>query len=981
MKITLLALLFTLNLQAADYYIYHPVNQSIEGGEKVYSKHELKSLESLGIHYQVSRISSDENINYLKAKYPGHKIEPVQKIEFYHYNSYQWYLDNPGGIITRRITDIDTQEIQAVEGEDIQNLNDAREQTDKIRVAVIDSGVDISHPELKDLIVKKDEECQILQEYKQCLSDRSRENSECHQIFATRDSDGDGYPLDCHGWSVTNSSYPGVEVTGNPEINDPIGHGTHIAGLIAAPKNGIGIDGVSDNVEILPVQVAMNSAADNPIDNIAKGVLYALKNRAKVINLSLGWRFQFETTLMRDMIKLANQQGVAVIVAAGNDAHSDISYPCAYDDVICVGAHDQTGKLASFSNRGTSVDLVAPGVDILSTWPTQIRSRLFTQDYNYEFMSGTSQAAPLVSGMVAKLMSRGFSANQAKIKLFKGARDKKEKSDIRFGNVDYKKALSAKADYFLYPAHKEAALILYKTEAENNIRIKIKNLGQAQTQIPIELISNSPDINVLSSKKTITQIDSNETVEIDFGLSIQSYLESEQRFTLKLRDDEFVVRANIVRVMRPNLKEEDDQLQIEAFKGELDQYTILRPFEQITESSLRPDFLAVTTENNMSSIAILAFDGEEYKLGRKLTLRDVNPVFLNFSKLDVDIDGRQDYIVTYVVTDRDGNNTSKFIAFNEDLTPKRIFIAPNNQYDNKKTFLPGKFKWLKRSDRFVPYWIGFGENGTETPASPWEPARNPTSNYVYYLDPELGLQNENISEEIIPLHFLYQSKQELTAGRAFFLGSEGVGFLKNYILFEVYNGVVSQTPVELNQFFDLFEPRPLPLVDSSETHSSHGFFNESSNGGSQLIFKTYLQDNHLRSEFIRLSNIFENENIKFVKSVGENTVFYQTDHKIAVFDRESGSHFYRESKVNATRRRLEPISQFEGLYLPAREAPNFTSEVFHYIPERGIVSLAPFRTLAIGGCESIGKIKSPDSESLAFICAAENKIIFLPLNL
>ncbi|MAZ47067.1 MAG: hypothetical protein CME65_00800 [Halobacteriovoraceae bacterium] len=980
MKLILLALLFTSNLLAADFYVYHPVDQSIHGGKTIYSKHELKSLQNLGIHYQVSRISSDKNIKDLKAKYPNYKLEPVQNIEFYDYRSYQWYLNNPGGVITRRITDIDTQEIQAVAGEDIQNLHDTSEQTTKIRVAVIDSGVDISHPELRHLIVKKDEECQLLQEYKQCLSDRSRENSECHQDFATRDSDGDGYPLDCHGWSVTNSSYPGVEVTGNPEMDDQIGHGTHIAGLIAAPKDGTGINGISDNVEILPVQVAMNSATDNPIDNIAKGVLYALKNGAKVINLSLGWRFQFETTLMRDMIRLANQQGVAVIVAAGNDAHSDISYPCAYDDVICVGAHDQTGKLASFSNRGTSVDLIAPGVDILSTWPTQIRSRLFTQDYNYEFMSGTSQAAPLVSGMVAKLMSRGFSANQAKIKLFKGARDKKEKSDIRFGNVDYKKALSAKPDYFLYPAHKEAALILYKTEAENNIRIKIKNLGQTQTQIPVELISSSSDIIVQNSQKTIAQIDSNETIEIDFGLTIQSYLESEQRFTLKLRDDEFIVRANIVRVIRPNLKE-DEQVQIESLEGDLGQNTILRPFEQITEPSSRPDFLAVTTENNTSSIAILAFDGEEYKLGRKLTLRDVNPVFLNFSKLDVDIDGSQDYIVTYVVTDRDGNKTSKFIAFKEDLTPKRIFIAPNNQYDNKKTFLPGKFKWLKKSDRFVPYWIGFGENGTETPASPWEPARNPTSNYVYYLDPELGLQNESINEEIIPLHFLYQSKQELAAGRAFFIGSEGVGFLKNYILFEVYNGVISQTNVELNQFFDLFEPRPLPLVDLSETHSSHGFFNESSNGGSQLIFKTYLQDKNLRSELIRLSNIFENENIKFVKTVGENTVFYQTDHKIAVFDRESESHFYRESKVNATRRRFEPISHFEGLYLPAREAPNFTSEVFRYIPDRGIVSLASFRTLAIGGCESIGKIASNDSESLAFVCAAENQIIFLPLSL
>lgn len=970
---------------AADYYVYHPIEHYVSGSA-VYTSDELLTLKSFGINYQVTKVSSELDLFEIQKKYPSLKVEPVQSIEFYQYRSFQWYLNNNGGMITRRITDIDTVQIQAKVGEDIRNIKDNSEQNEKIKVAVIDSGVDISHPELSSFISRKESECRLLEAYKACLSDRERDNDQCHADFANQDSDGDGYPLDCHGWSVTNNSYPGVSVTGNPEMRDQVGHGTHIAGLIAAQKNQMGIDGVADNVQIIPVQVAMNSAVDNPIDNIAKGVLYALKNNAKVINLSLGWRFQFETKLMRDMIKLATDNGVAVVVAAGNDAHSDISYPCAYDDVICVGAHDQTGKLASFSNRGTSVDVVAPGVDILSTWPTNIRSRLFTQDYNYEYMSGTSQAAPLVTGLVAKLMSRGFSSNQAKIKLFKGAREKIQNSDIRFGNIDYQRALQAPATDFLYPAHKEAALILHKNISENKVRIKIKNLGETQENVSIKLFSQSQDIQVLTSEKTVSSITQNETVEFDFDLNISSYRESEHRFRLKIKEQEYVIRANIVRVISPDLAASDDfsnqsAVIINKIIGDLSSSTILRAFDQISENKENPDFLAVTNENNQTSLAVLAFKQDQYILGQKFNIRDANPVFLNFSQVDIDLDGNSDYVVTYVVTDREGNKTSKFIAFNSDLTPKRIFIAPNNQYDNKKTFLPGKFKWLRKNNRMVPYWIGFGENGTERELSPWEPVQNPTSNYVYFLDPELGLQNEALEDDIIPLHFLYQSEEELRSGEAYFFASSSVGFFKEYLLYQLKDGKLVRGEVVLDDFFDIFEPRPLPLLSPLETQSSHGFFNESSNGGSQIILKTYLLNNELSSELIRLPNIFTDENIKFVKSVGENAIFYQTEHKIAVYDRQTQQHFSRESKVSATRRRLQPLAHFSGLYLPAREAPSFTGEVFQYLPSKGIVSLAAYRTLTVGGCESIGKVKANTRESLAFHCSEAKKIIFLPLDL
>ena len=972
------SLIFAINTFAGEFYIYHSPQSSVPG-EKIYSGIELAQMKRLGIDYQVTKITTDKTLEEVSKEYSHLKVEPVQNFELYDYSNFQWHLNNPGGTITRRITDIDVVEIQATAGEDIQNIADQDQQNKKVRVAVIDSGVDTNHPELKDLIVTKPSECAALQTYKACLSDRNTDNEQCQAQFANIDTDGDGYPLDCQGWSVTNTAYPGVDITGNPEINDEVGHGTHIAGIIAAPKDGIGINGIADNIEILPVQVAMNSATDNPIDNIAKGVLYALENNAQVINLSLGWRFQFETTLMRDVIKAAIDSGVAVVVAAGNDAHSDMSYPCAYDDVICVGASDQTGNLASFSNRGTSVDIIAPGVEILSTWPTNIRSRLFTQDYNYEYMSGTSQAAPIVTGLVAKLMSRGWSSNQAKIKLFKGAREKREKSDIRFGNIDYARALQADPSNFLYPAQKEAALILYKNTPANKVRIKIKNLGLKQNNVPIRLESQSDDITVLAPTTRISKIEQDEIFEIDFDLQIKNYLESEHRFTLYLGNEKFTIRANIVRVIRP----ESDESNIESviINGVIDDQAVLRPFEDVNTQSAKPDFLTVTQKNNTTTVNIVAFQAGHYSVSRNLPIRDVNPVFLNFSKVDLELDGSHDYVVTYVVSDREGNKTSKFLAFNADLTPKRIFITPGNQYDNEKTFLPGKFKWLLKNGLMRPYWIGFGENGSEISRSPWEPAGNTTSNYVYYLDSEKGLQHESLDTDHIPLHFLYQSGSEMAQGEAYFLASKGVGFLKEYHLYKVSDGELTAKKIQLNNFFDVFEPRPLPLLRDDFTESSHGFFNESSNGGSQIILSTYVEQGRLENEVIRLENIFESENIKFIKTVSDKTIFYQTEHKIAVFDRDNSQHYYRESKVNASRRRLEPLDSLEALYMPSREAPNFTSEILYYQPERGLVSLAAFRILTIGGCENLGKIKFGEQESLGFICAKDQKLLFLPIEL
>lgn len=962
--------IFSMPLYAEEYYAYHQENIPQElAAVEVYTEKEYHMLRGLGIYYRLSKFNSDLELIELQKKY-SFKIERLQSVELFNYKNFQWYLNNKGGNLTRWITDIDTETVQTVAGEDIQ-LSSHIEEKSPVKVAVIDSGVDVKHPDLKHAIIRTESECKALAEYKACLADREQENETCHTNYATQDTDGNGYPLDCQGWSMTNAAYPGVKVTGNPEIVDNIGHGTHIAGIIAAAKDNKGINGISSKAKIIPIQVALSSASDSPIDNIAKGVLYAIQNQAQIINLSLGWKFQFDSKLMRDMVKAANQRGILIVVAAGNDSHSDISYPCAYDDVICVASHDQTGKLSSFSNRGTSVDLIAPGSDILSTWPTNLRSRLFTQDYNYEYMSGTSQAAPIVSGALAAFISHGLTPAQARISLLKGARSKLAKSDIRYGNLDMNQALKIKDFNFIYPLNKEPYIVTYKNSEENQVRVKIKNYGLAQSDISLSLESLTPGVTVVKNQIRIKEFKANDIQELDFALNIEDYQESELRFKLKVAKTEYIIRANIIRLIHPEIA--DREIEHISIDGQVDNDTILRPFENFdTDDAV--DFLAVTSKKSTTKITILQARAEGYKLSRTLPIRDARPVFLNFSRIDIDQDGSSDYVITYVTADRDGNKTTKFLLFEETLLPKRYLIAPENKFDNKKTFIPGKFKWLSWQKKYVPAWIGFGENGTEVVASPWEPAPNLTNNYLYYLTDE-GLQNFSFDSSLTLLHALYQSEKEKIEGKFTFLASSGAGFFKTYHFFEAHEGITPLTTSEFEDYFDLFEPRPLPFRQDR----SNAFFNESGNGGSQNLFKLEMNNGSVESEFVRVPNPFERENIKFIKHVTDEFIFYQTDFKIVALERSTGAVSFRESKVNTKRRRLEVVTDINAVYLPAKEAPGFSGEIMTVNSSRSLTSLGQYRTLAINGCEEMGLVTRAGRSYLGYACLAAKKILFLPL--
>ncbi|MEM6687943.1 MAG: S8 family serine peptidase [Planctomycetota bacterium] len=236
-----------------------------------------------------------------------------------------------------------------------------------ILVAVVDTGVDLDHPDLINNIYVNPGEI----------------------AGDGIDNDGNGFIDDVNGYDFAGRD-------ANP--NDVNGHGTHVAGSIAASSNGFGATGVAPDATILPVRVLGDNGSGST-SSVAAGIRYAADLGADIINLSLGGGY---SRAIDAAIDYAESLGSLIVAAAGNEAASVPGYPAAFSasngNVISVGAHDSADRIAGFSNdvgRSGSVQIDAPGVGVYSTYAGGRYGRL----------SGTSMAAPHVAGVAALALS------------------------------------------------------------------------------------------------------------------------------------------------------------------------------------------------------------------------------------------------------------------------------------------------------------------------------------------------------------------------------------------------------------------------------------------------------------------------------------------------------------------------------------------------------------------------------------------------
>lgn len=179
----------------------------------------------------------------------------------------------------------------------------------------------------------------------------------------------------------------------NPKnsFKDDNGHGTHVAGIIAAVDNSIGVVGVAPQADIYAVK-ALNSNGTGYVSDIIEGLDWAVNNKMDVVNMSFG--VSTDNQSLHDAISIAYEAGIVLVAASGNNPESTVAYPAAYPEVISVTALDSNNNIAPFASRG-KVDIAAPGVDIYSTY----------KGSTYKSLSGTSMAAPHVAGVAALLLS------------------------------------------------------------------------------------------------------------------------------------------------------------------------------------------------------------------------------------------------------------------------------------------------------------------------------------------------------------------------------------------------------------------------------------------------------------------------------------------------------------------------------------------------------------------------------------------------
>ena len=376
-------------------------DQFIPAGSQLQIEAELKSVDYLakgiaksndvlGRIIKITFVDDVDEGTFLQLQSMDDNIEYIQKATTYQINftpddslvSQQWALSK----------------IQAFDAWD------KMQGADSVLIGMIDTGIDYFHPDLQNKIYQNPGEIGI-----DAFANDKRTNS--------IDDDNNGFIDDYRGWDFTDRVGFPFDSSGGDYLgwdNDPLdeqGHGTYISGIAAAQTNNFtGIAGAAPNIKLMNLR-AFDPGGYGEEDDVAAAILYAVQMGVKVLNMSFGDNsFSF---VLRDVIQFAYSKNTVLVGSAGNSGSPDPHYPSGYSEVICVGNSTQDDFRAGNSNYGSTLDLMAPGTQIVTT----------ARNNNYASISGTSAATPYVAAAAALILSLGNFTNEEIKQILKSTSD------------------------------------------------------------------------------------------------------------------------------------------------------------------------------------------------------------------------------------------------------------------------------------------------------------------------------------------------------------------------------------------------------------------------------------------------------------------------------------------------------------------------------------------------------------------------------
>jgi hypothetical protein len=734
----------------------------------------------------------------------------------------QWGLFNQGQKIKRLLNNTKEFVINGVPGADIRWADAIKKIEDGLKyepiVAVVDMGIDFDHPDIQGRIFKNSIECSEKGE----VSDHDE------------DRDNNGLKGDCMGWN-----FAGRNMQEARRPYDDNGHGTHVAGIIAAQSNTEGISGVSSRIRILPIRVtgSIDESSDRkniqPLtDRIAKGILYATNMGADVINLSLGWTRSMDTKYLNEALKYALSKNVIIVAAAGNNNNNANILPCAHFDVICVGAASIDGSLAEFSNYGGEVDILAPGDEIMSLIPTQIVP-LQLNLQGYDIRSGTSQAAPFVSAAAALIRGNfpRLHRDEVNRRIIDSANSGIPGKSLA-GMLNLQAAFELGNASSVRPVFKQFSLALYDGPTNKFMYpLFIKNFGAEGRDVQIRLTSKTDNFK-LDQQFNIPLLRPGEVTNLRMeGEIVDPSLHNLVTFEVTVFSGgagpksfvhEFRLASDILK--NKDLKTFPFQfnsvpLPLGSIRdGEVRNF--INTVETISPSIGLPEYYLSRSIKDSQSLELKFFRpaGEVFvEQPQVVSLPDATQL-LSVQKIDLNYDGELDYLIRAIACEKDCEDPAKasryiqYSLWKSDLSP---LLGEKSFWK----FLPIMFNVDLKSQRFmrlntksfgplaVPSFIETGViPGDQQLRIPFTIPDATRARRFYYLDPVINPEGRvemvtrtlstqkfltdirtsfkvSQSEEVQAVHFLNQTSFELSQGIVRGLLSIGKGYLrKNFIV-------------------------------------------------------------------------------------------------------------------------------------------------------------------------------------------------------